>query len=48
VLVIVGGTVPDDDAEALRRSGVAAVFQPGASLDAIVDFIRKSVAEPAG
>jgi methylmalonyl-CoA mutase C-terminal domain/subunit len=48
VLVIVGGTVPDDDAQALRRSGVAAVFQPGASLDAIVDFIRKSVVEPAG
>jgi methylmalonyl-CoA mutase, C-terminal domain len=47
VLVIVGGTVPDDDAEALRRAGVAAVFQPGASLDAIVDFIRKSVPEPA-
>jgi methylmalonyl-CoA mutase C-terminal domain/subunit len=43
VKVIVGGIVPDDDAEALKRQGVAAVFQPGASLDAIVEFIRSSV-----
>ncbi len=43
VKVIVGGIVPDEDAEALKRRGVAAVFQPGASLDAIVEFIRQSV-----
>ena len=43
VKVIVGGIVPDDDADALKRQGVAAVFQPGASLDAIVEFIRQSV-----
>jgi len=43
VKVIVGGIVPDEDAEALKRQGVAAVFQPGASLAAIVDFIRQSV-----
>ena len=36
VKVIVGGIVPDEDAAALKRQGVAAVFQPGASLDAIV------------
>src|SRR5258705_3135943 len=40
VKVIVGGIVPDDDAAALKRLGVAAVFQPGASLDGIVSFIR--------
>jgi methylmalonyl-CoA mutase C-terminal domain/subunit len=39
----VGGIVPDADAAALKRRGVAAVFQPGASLDAIVEFIRGSV-----
>ncbi len=44
VLVLVGGIIPDEDAEALKRDGVAAVFQPGASLDAIVNFIRESVA----
>ena len=45
VRVIVGGIVPDEDAEALKRQGVAAVFQPGAPLGAIVDFIRRNVGE---
>jgi methylmalonyl-CoA mutase C-terminal domain/subunit len=45
VLVIVGGIVPDQDAAALKAQGVAAVFQPGASLDGIVEFIRSSVAK---
>ena len=44
VRVIVGGIVPDADAESLKQQGVAAVFQPGASLDAIVGFIRANVA----
>jgi methylmalonyl-CoA mutase C-terminal domain/subunit len=43
VKVIVGGIVPDDDATELKRIGVAEVFQPGASLDAIVNFIRGTV-----
>jgi len=43
VLVIVGGIVPDEDAAQLKRLGVAAVFQPGASLQEIVEFIRSSV-----
>ena len=43
VKVIVGGIVPDDDAVELRSLGVAEVFQPGASLDAIVNFIRGAV-----
>ena len=43
VKLIVGGIVPDEDAEALRRQGVAAVFQPGSSLDSIVTFIRSAV-----
>jgi methylmalonyl-CoA mutase C-terminal domain/subunit len=43
VKVIVGGIIPDEDAAELKRQGVAAVFQPGASLEGIVDFIRASV-----
>ncbi len=43
VKVIVGGIVPDEDAETLKKDGVAAVFQPGSSLDAIVNFIRGAV-----
>jgi methylmalonyl-CoA mutase C-terminal domain/subunit len=44
VKVVVGGIIPDEDAVTLKRRGVAAVFQPGASLEGIVDFIRASVA----
>jgi methylmalonyl-CoA mutase, C-terminal domain len=47
VLVIVGGIVPDEDAAELKRLGVAAVFQPGSSLEEIVEFIRGSVKQPA-
>jgi methylmalonyl-CoA mutase, C-terminal domain len=47
VLVVVGGIIPDQDAEALKREGVAAVFQPGASLDGIVEFIRSNAAAKA-
>jgi methylmalonyl-CoA mutase, C-terminal domain len=43
VLVLVGGIVPDEDAAHLKRLGVAAVFQPGASLEGIVEFIRQSI-----
>jgi methylmalonyl-CoA mutase, C-terminal domain len=47
VLVVVGGTIPDEDAEKLKEQGVSAVFQPGASLDGIIQFIRASVKQPA-
>ena len=47
VLVIVGGIVPDEDAAELKRLGVAAVFQPGSSLEAIAQFIRGAVKQPA-
>ena len=47
VLVVVGGIVPDDDAAELKRLGVAQVFQPGASLEKIIQFIRDSVKQVA-
>ncbi len=40
VKVVVGGIIPDEDARTLKERGVAAVFQPGASLDSIVECIR--------
>ena len=46
VLVVVGGTIPDKDAQHLRQLGAAAVFQPGASLEAVVQFIRDNVKRP--
>jgi methylmalonyl-CoA mutase C-terminal domain/subunit len=44
VLVVVGGTIPTDDAEELKRLGVAEVFTPGAPTSEIVDFLRGKVA----
>ncbi len=44
VLVTVGGTIPADDIPELKKLGVAEVFTPGAPTQAIVDFIRSSVA----
>ena len=43
VVVVVGGTIPTDDAEELRAKGVAAVFTPGAPTSEIVDFLRGAV-----
>lgn len=47
VVVVVGGIIPDEDAAELKALGVAQVFQPGASLDKIVEFIRASVKQAA-
>jgi methylmalonyl-CoA mutase C-terminal domain/subunit len=43
VLVLVGGTIPDDEAKILRKRGVAEVFTPGASTHAIADFLRDRI-----
>jgi methylmalonyl-CoA mutase, C-terminal domain len=47
VLVVVGGIIPDEDIPSLKHAGVAAVFQPGASTEEIVEFIRSHVRKPA-
>jgi methylmalonyl-CoA mutase, C-terminal domain len=43
VLVVVGGTIPAEDADELRALGVAEVFTPGAPMSRIVDFLRERV-----
>ena len=43
VLLVVGGIIPDEDIPGLKQAGVAEVFQPGASTQTIVEFIRKNV-----
>jgi methylmalonyl-CoA mutase C-terminal domain/subunit len=43
VLVVLGGTIPAEDAEALQAQGVAAVFTPGAPTSEIVEFLRAKV-----
>lgn len=47
VLVIVGGIIPDQDLDNLKKAGVAAIFQPGTAMEDIVQFIRKNV-KPRG
>ena len=44
VLVVVGGTIPPEDADELKRLGIAEVFTPGAPTSAIVDFLRTALA----
>jgi methylmalonyl-CoA mutase, C-terminal domain len=43
VLVVLGGTIPAEDAEELKTRGVAAVFTPGAPTSEIVEFLRSKV-----
>ena len=44
VLVIVGGTIPTADADALREQGVAAVFTPGTSTTSIIEYLQTHAA----
>jgi methylmalonyl-CoA mutase C-terminal domain/subunit len=43
VIVTVGGTIPRRDIAELKAMGIAEVFTPGASTQAIIDFIRSAV-----
>ena len=43
VLVVVGGIIPDADVPRLREIGIEGVFQPGTSMQSIVDFITTHV-----
>src|SRR5262249_21606731 len=45
VLVIVGGTSPPDDADCLRRLGVAELFGPGAATGDITSWITLALAK---
>ncbi len=43
VVVTVGGTIPAEDVQELKRLGVAEVFTPGAPTSQAIDFIRGAV-----
>jgi methylmalonyl-CoA mutase, C-terminal domain len=43
VLVLVGGIIPDVDIPKLREMGVTGIFQPGTSMQDIIDFITGHV-----
>src|SRR5512138_1604241 len=43
VIVFGGGIIPQDDVPKLQERGVAAVFLPGSSTQAIIEWIRANV-----
>ena len=43
VLVVVGGTIPEQDVASLKKAGVAGIFGPGTLMDDIISFIRTNV-----
>jgi methylmalonyl-CoA mutase C-terminal domain/subunit len=45
VLVIGGGIIPYDDIPALKKAGIAAVFQPGTPTEEIITFINERLGE---
>ena len=45
VLLVGGGIIPERDREALKKAGFYALFTPGASIEEIVQTIRKGVEE---
>jgi len=47
ILIVLGGTIPQQDTEFLKSQGVAAIFGPGTSLEETVRFIRENV-KPRG
>jgi methylmalonyl-CoA mutase C-terminal domain/subunit len=44
VVVWAGGIIPAEDAEELRKLGIAAIFGPGSPTQETVDFLRKALA----
>jgi methylmalonyl-CoA mutase C-terminal domain/subunit len=47
ILLILGGTIPDQDQPRLRENGVSAIFGPGTPLESTIAFIRENV-KPRG
>jgi methylmalonyl-CoA mutase C-terminal domain/subunit len=43
VSVFVGGTIPPEDTDMLKKIGVSGVFLPGTALSQICDQIKKTV-----
>lgn len=43
VLLLVGGIIPEQDFDQMKKAGVSGIFNPGTPMDEIVDFIRKNI-----
>jgi len=42
VILVVGGTIPNDDIPELKKLGVAEIFTPGSSAQGVIDYIREA------
>jgi methylmalonyl-CoA mutase C-terminal domain/subunit len=43
ILLVLGGTIPEEDIPALKQAGVAAIFGPGTPLETTIAFIREHI-----
>jgi len=43
VMVLIGGIIPDQDIARLKEQGISEIFQPGASTEDIVTYVRQNV-----
>ncbi|MCP3979991.1 MAG: cobalamin B12-binding domain-containing protein [bacterium] len=43
IAVFGGGIIPDEDIAGLKQAGVKEIFTPGASTDAITDWVRANI-----
>lgn len=41
VLLLLGGTIFEDDFDALKKMGVAGIFTPGTPMEEIINFVRE-------
>lgn len=48
IMLFAGGIIPDADAEALKQRGVAAIFTPGTSTEAVVAWARANIRARSG
>ncbi|CAN5829263.1 cobalamin B12-binding domain-containing protein [soil metagenome] len=47
VLVVAGGTIPEQDIEEVRAMGIAKVFGPGTSMSTAIAFVREHAGKQA-
>jgi len=43
ILVLGGGVIPEEDVPALKALGIADIFGPGTSTDAIIKYVQENV-----
>ncbi len=48
IVVFGGGIIPDEDIPELQRMGVAKMFTPGATTQAIVEWVRANIGTTVG